>query len=44
MKAGDLLTVGLIAFAVYLLWRTARDAVRAPRSYYATGTLDNTYL
>lgn len=44
MRAPDLVTVALIAAAVYLVWMAARDAARAPRSYYAAGELDNTYL
>jgi hypothetical protein len=44
MKAGDVLTLALIGLAFYLLWRMAREVATQPRSYYASGTLDNTYL
>lgn len=44
MRAPDLVTVALIAAAVYLLWTARREAARTPRSYYAAGTLDDTWL
>ena len=44
MKAPDLVTVALIAAAIYFLWTAARDLQRQPRSYYAAGTLGDTWL
>jgi len=34
VKAPDLVTIALIAAAVYLLWTAARGAARQPRLYY----------
>jgi len=44
MRAPDLVTIALIAFAVYFVFVTVRDRSRAPRAYYARGELGDTWL
>ena len=44
MRFEDLLTIGLIAFAVYFAVVTVRDSARRPRTYYASGELRDTWL
>jgi hypothetical protein len=44
VRIEDILTAGLIAFAVYFVIVTVRDSARAPRTYYARGELRDTWL
>jgi len=44
MKAPDLVTIALIAYAVYFVIVTVRDSARVPRTYYARGELRDAWL
>lgn len=40
----DLVTVGLVALAAYLVWCAVTDQAKKPRTYYASGELKDLYL